>query len=84
MQLMMLSVKGEGLLPYRRLVSVVDRDEFVALIRISCLKQILRSDPDRKYHSGILKELNVTLKDTGLVEYPETPQEVEEIFRRMS
>lgn len=83
MRLMLMSVKGMGLIPYKRLVSVNDKEQFIALMRITALKQLIRSDPDQAFHADLLRELRVTLKDTGLDEYPETPQEVEEIFRRM-
>lgn len=83
MRLMMLSVKGAGLIPYRRLVSVLDEDEFVGAMRIVALRQIITLNPKEELQADVLRELKVTLKDTGLTEYPETQLEVDEIFRRM-
>lgn len=84
MRLMMLKVVGVGLLPYRRLVSVEDEVEFTGYMRIAALRQIMALNPGEDLQAEAIRDLKITLKDTGLTEYPETDFAVDEIFRRMS
>lgn len=84
MRLMVLKVRGGELPPLTRLVSVEDDIEFIGYMRIWALRQIIQKAPNGELHEELLRSLHVSLKDTGLVEYPETEHEVEDLLRRFS
>lgn len=79
---MVVSVRGEGLEPFKRLASVEDELEFIALMRLRCIQSIIRAHPDMPFTEAMLRSINVSLKDTGFTEYPETDKEAEDLLRR--
>lgn len=79
---MMMSVEGGGLQPYRRLLSIEDEIEMLGILRLNAIQQIMGLDED-DLQADALRTLKVKLKETGLTEYPETQEEIDEIFRRI-
>lgn len=88
-EILMLSVVGGGEAPYRRLVEVDDPVRYLGILRAKLLREMIgriNASPtpidvdDRQ--ADALRTLKVKLYRTGLTEYPDTEEEVSEIYRR--
>ena len=88
-RILMLAVVGGGEEPYRRLVEVDDPVRYMGILRAKLLKEMIDRlnvsptpiDIDDK-QADALRTLKVKLYETGLTEYPDTEDEVSEIYRR--
>jgi len=82
--IMLLSVEGVPK-PWQRLVSAENMDEayeLIGLTRVLVLRDLIR-DLEEVSHENF-KDLKVKIKDTGLLEYPETEEEINSVIERMN
>lgn len=96
MKVMLMTVTGEAgphvIGPWRRIVSVEDEIEFLGMMRAVAIKEIaeaLNAEPIQglshdDVQAELLKALKIRLTDTGLTEYPDTPEAQAELYRRMT
>ena len=90
-RLLMLSVTGGNMPPYRKLVSVEDPVRFLGIMRAKALQDQMNYLTEQPMttlsdledtQANIIRTLKVKLFETGYKEYPETDAEVEALYRR--
>jgi hypothetical protein len=74
--------------PARSLVSVQDDQEFLKSMRAIVLKKLIEESsagslPDDQ-QAEVLRTLKLRLSDTGLTEWPETTEELNALYERMT
>lgn len=71
---------------FRRIVAVQDEADFLAGMRINVLKELMAAVRDGSLteleQAGILHSIKTRLTDTGLTEYPDTPEAEAALYRK--
>lgn len=91
-KIMFMEVRGGveefRILPWRRIVTVVDEDEFIAAMRLIAMREMKEAVENRSLpediQADLIKSLKIRLTDTGLTDYPETPEEQAKLYERMT
>jgi hypothetical protein len=72
--------------PFKRIVSVQDEVDFLGTMRLNVLKELMAAVRDGSLteleQAGILHSIKTRLTDTGLTEYPDTPEAEAALYRK--